>query len=326
MATVKISLKDYEIIDLMGFKNLSKKRRDKVLIKLEKNLANFGFMVFKNHGVSMEVLDKCYKNSMQFFELPTIKKGKYALSVQKKYSNVGYFRFQSETAVNNQYPDLKEFWHVGREVPFYHRLNKIYTKNPWPNEIHPFKTNMVNLYSQMEQTGINIMSMLALVLGSEEDYFEKLIENGSSILRSIHYPILPKKLRKSEVRAALHTGIQLIGLQPKTSHPGLQFLLPNGDWGELTQEFEKYLSVNVGDMLEAISNKFLKATLHRVINPKQTENESRYAIVYFFHASPLEIIKQIATQTTSRDSKTFKPILAGDWLLQRFDEISRKDK
>jgi isopenicillin N synthase-like dioxygenase len=312
-----VTLKEYPPIDLARFSNGSERDKDQILNELDQRLKEFGFMVFKNYGVSLKTLWDTYGAAKRFFANP--------MSVKQKYLGPtaglnGYFTFLSEKAVKSEHPDLKEFWHVLRQTDP-DDLRVTYPPNRWPSENPDFQTLCEELYRQMDRCAIHIMELFDRKFGRPQGYFQDLCKNGCSTLRLIHYPPIAEAPKEGQMRAGLHTGIQLIGLQPPATHPGLEFLLPSGEWIRLSEEFDDYMSVNIGDMLEAMSGFTLKATPHRVVNPRgQEANEDRYAIVYFYHAHPLVEIKSLVPS-----ERNFQPIPAHAWLQQRIDQISRSN-
>ena len=77
-------------------------------------LEDHGFFSITEHGLSNELVDKCYQLSKQFFNLEYETKNKYS-SVGSKGAR-GYTPKGIETAVGENVPDQKEFWHHGPVV------------------------------------------------------------------------------------------------------------------------------------------------------------------------------------------------------------------
>ncbi len=137
-----------------------------------------------------------------------------------------------------------------------------------PRNCQKFKTVALEVYKQLERTGVQMLRAIALYLNLPENYFDDKVKHGNSILRPIHYfPIEnPGAVPADAVRAAEHGDINLITLLMGASADGLQVLRRDGKWIPITALPEQ-LVVNVGDMLERHSNKKLKSTIHRVVNP-----------------------------------------------------------
>lgn len=301
------------ILDL-GSYHSSKEQHTALLDGMKESLDTLGFLVLENHGVDLELLSRCYEHSKRFFALPdeTKRELDYRIIDQKKYSNIGYFPFQEEKALSSKIPDLKEFFHVGPEVP--EDLKAYYGENRWPRGRTGFEADSRELFRQFMECGNRIFLALAEVLQINMDYAHTLVHGSNSILRYLHYPAIPEGVTPGAMRAAQHTGIQLLGLQPQTTHAGLQFHLPTGEWVALASDVQKgRLAINIGEMFAYLVGNRARPTLHRVVNAMDgSEHEDRYAIVFFFHAGHLQ---------TVRSPETGESVRAGDWLLQRLEEL-----
>ncbi len=278
---------------------------------IERSLRSLGFLVVSNHGVDLELLDHCYSLSEKFFALPLQEKSQldYRQRDQKDYSNVGYFQMKTETAKGSELPDAKEFLHIG---PCVDSTDELYAENVWPTPLPEFRTAFTSLYQQLQQCGDTLMKMIAKTYSLDTSFVADLVKDGNSLLRSIHYP--PVEADEKALRAAPHTGIQLLGLQPRTTHPGLQFCLPSGEWVALNHEFKDYLAINIGEMLAYLLSDAVKPTLHKVVNTQNNAHKShRYCIVHFYHANPTKFLHPIDSSQP--------PIQVGQWLKSRFVEL-----
>ena len=315
-----LTKKEYPPLDLLSFRSLDFDQKQRFASELKQRLDQFGFMVFKNHGVSEQALGAGYEACQQFFSLDRATKLKY--KAHQAGMN-GYFPYLFETAVTSKEPDLKEFWHVLREA-IDENGQPLYPENRWPEEATSFSGSALRLFEMVDECSTKIMEVLSIILKVPEDFFKPICKNGCSTLRMIHYPPIRNDIKAGQIRAGTHTGIQMIGIQPRTTHPGLEFFTHEGEWVRLGEEFDDCISVNVGDMMQAISNAHLLATPHRVVNPNANEkNESRYAIVYFYHANPQVYIEPLSHLPTRSGYESFPKMLAWDWLKQRIKEISR---
>lgn len=304
------------ILSLSDCSSPESERRAQALQVLRESLDRLGFLVVSNHGVDMKLLDSCYRLGTQFFNLPPEDKLalRYDKLDQKKYSNIGYFAFQTEVAVGSKIPDLKEFFHIGPSLGQDHPMREYYADNVWPASLPQFQSDFTQLFEQFNSCGVMLANAIGSAFGLEQAYVKGLVNCGSSILRILHYPPVAPGT-EGAMRAAPHTGIQLLGLQPRTTHPGLQFYTPTGEWVALPPGFESYLAINIGEMLSYILDAKAKPTLHRVVNAQGgSENHHRYAIVHFFHANPLKLLRRMGGSTTEE-------IRAGDWLKKRLKEL-----
>jgi isopenicillin N synthase-like dioxygenase len=278
-------------------------------------LKQYGFIILKDHPVEISLLKKAYESSRQFFEQSVEVKRAYA--DRNGAGQRGYTAFGKEHAKDAKVPDLKEFWHVGRELPEAHRLKKFFPDNVWPTELPEFKPIFQTLFKALDDTGRIMLEALTGPLEVEKDFFSKMTDNGSSILRMLHYPPIPANADPRSIRAAAHEDINLITLLVSASASGLQLLDRNGQWLDIQSDPENII-VDSGDMLARITNDVIPATTHRVVNPAGP-NLSRYSMPYFMHPNPDAMLSCLPS---CRDEAAKYPdILANDFLFERLRDI-----
>ena len=314
----------YDVIpslDLADFLSGNEERKNDFVQALGKAYNNIGFVAIKNHGLSDELTEKLYASIQEFFALSDEVKQNYEkpeLAGQRGYISKG-----KEHAKGRNTGDLKEFFHIGQDPDSSDPATANYPANIWPTEASDLKVFGLAAYKILEQTGKYMLQAIALYLGLEEDYFEDKVVNGNSILRPIHYyPIEnPDSVPEDAVRAAEHGDINLITLLMGASADGLQVLRRDGKWIPITALPEQII-VNVGDMLDRLTNHKLKSTIHRVVNPpRELMNTSRYSIPFFMHPRSEMNLTSLESCITEKNPKRYTDILAGDFLQQRLEEI-----
>lgn len=285
---------------------------------LGQSFERFGFAVISDHGVDDALIDKAWAETRAFFDLPVEAKKAYHLA--GKAGARGYTPFGIEIAKDAKQHDLKEFWHVGRELPAGHRYRSHMPDNVWPAEIPAFKPTFLALYDALDKAGLRILSAIARHLGLASDWFEKPTENGNSVLRLLHYPPVPADA--PGVRAGAHEDINLITLLLGAEEAGLQLLDKDGRWLPIAPP-EGAMVVNVGDMLQRLTNHVLPSTTHRVVNPPvERRGFSRYSMPYFLHlASDFEIRTLPQCVSAENPDRYPAPITADDYLTERLREI-----
>ena len=270
-------------------------------------LEDHGFFSITEHGLSNKLVDKCYQLSKQFFDLEYEIKNKYS-SVGSKGAR-GYTPKGIETAVGENVPDQKEFWHHGPVVD--DTFDQKIPKNIIIDEMPEFNKYYDELYLELHKIGSRVLSVIALSLEIDKNFFTPWIEKGNSLLRSIHYPPVDSNLNPHRARA--HEDINLITLLIGAEEGGLEVLNKDGSWIKVSPSSEAIVC-NIGDMMQLVTDKKLKSTTHRVIQDKLTESKPRYSIPFFLHPAPSINLKSIF-----RDSD--EGILANDFLDQRLKEI-----
>lgn len=314
-------------LDLADFTSGNPDQKKAFVQKLGEAYNNIGFVAIKNHGLGKELQDKLYAVIRKFFSLPDDVKAKYEkpeIGFQRGYTGKG-----KEHAKGRNTGDLKEFYHVGQEldtIPDSDETKKEYPDNIWPSEVPEFKDIANEAYRTLEAAGKNMLKAIALYLELDENYFEDKVAYGNSILRQIHYfPIEnPDAVPADAVRAAEHGDINLITLLMGASADGLQVLRKDGKWIPITA-LPDQLVVNVGDMLERLTNKKLKSTIHRVVNPpREMMHTSRYSIPFFMHPRSEMDLTCLNSCVDAAHPKQFEDATAGEFLEERLRELGLK--
>lgn len=308
-------------IDLNDFTDGNSVRKQNFVKTLGDAFQKIGFVAVKNHGLSDTLAAKLYQSVQQFFSLPEATKLAYeikGLGGQRGYTPKG-----KEHAKGRTVGDLKEFYHIGQELSDAERANLGYPRNIFPKEVPEFETTTIAAYKTLEESGIQILRAIAIYLGLDEFYFDDLVRGGNSILRPIHYFAIEnaQEVNQGAVRAAAHGDINLITLLMGASADGLQILRQDGEWIPVTA-LPQQIVVNVGDMLERLTNKKLKSTIHRVVNPPQDLwGKARYSIPFFMHPVSDMDLTCLPSCIDDRYPKQFEDITAGEFLTQRLQEI-----
>jgi isopenicillin N synthase-like dioxygenase len=305
-------------IDLNDFLSGDLKRKQKFVDDLGAAYREIGFVAVKGHLLGYETSEKLYAACKSFFDLPEATKKQY--EIEGLAGQRGYTSFGKEHAKGNNAGDLKEFWHFGQTVVGDDSIGKEYPANIMVSEVPDFGTYGLLTYKQLEETGKLMLRAIALHLGLDEFYFDAKIHHGNSILRPIHYPPITSE-PESAVRAAEHEDINLITLLMGASAEGLQVLNKQGNWVDITA-LPNQLVVNVGDMLQRLTNNVLKSTTHRVINPPREKwGSSRYSIPFFLHPRSEMRLDCLPSCITPENPAQYEPISGGEYLLERLKEI-----
>ena len=286
--------------------------------ELGNSFERYGFAIIADHGIPADLIARAEEKAKAFFALPE--------EVKKAYHTPGgggargYTPFGIETAKGATAYDLKEFWHVGRELPAGHPYAEVMAPNLWPEEVASFRDTFLELFAAFDKAGLRILEAIARHLGLAPDYFVDTVRDGNSVLRLLHYPPTPGD--GPNVRAGAHEDINTITLLLGAEEAGLQLLDRDGNWLPVTPK-QGELAVNIGDMLQRLSNNRLRSTTHRVVNPPpERRGHSRYSMPFFLHFRPDFLIETLP-QCVGEDRPNLypEPITAHDYLMERLREI-----
>ena len=289
--------------------------------ELGRSFEEYGFAVIRDHGIPQELIDRAEALSKEFFALPD--EVKRAYHIPGGGGARGYTPFGTERAKDAEVHDLKEFWHVGRELPEGHALAKYMADNVWPEEVGGFRDTFTELYAAFEEAGGRVLQGIALHLGLDREFFAATVEDGNSVMRLLRYPPLEGEEAEGAIRAAAHGDINTITLLMGAEEAGLELLTAQGKWKAVAPP-EGALVVNIGDMLERLTNGRLRSTTHRVVNPRgEAAYRARYSMPFFLHFRPDYVIETLP-QCIDPEHPGDHPeaISSHDYLMQRLREIN----
>jgi isopenicillin N synthase-like dioxygenase len=285
------------------------------------SFARYGFAVISDHGLGQARIDAALADAKAFFALPDDVKRHY--KIEGISGQRGYTPFGVETAKGAAHFDLKEFWHVGRELPPGHPYRARMPDNVWPTEVAGFRKDETWLYDALEGLGDKVLRAIARYLGLADDFFGPTTALGNSVLRLLHYP--PAPFDGPNVRAGAHEDINTITLLLGAEEAGLQVQDRDRAWLPINPPPGSVVC-NIGDMLQRLTNHVLPSTTHRVVNPPpERRGVARYSTPFFLHFAPDYLIETLPECVSAeRPDRYPTPITANDYLEERLEEIKLK--
>ena len=309
------------VVDLSEFVNGDAESKKAFVQQLGNAYEEVGFVAVKNHGIPDQLIKDLYEFVQQFFSLPSEQKLKY--EIEGLAGQRGYTSFGREHAKGSEAPDLKEFFQYGQTVEDGDPIKQEYPDNVKVKEVKNFDETLLAAYKNFEKSGRSLLQAIALYLDLDEFYFDEHIHNGNSILRCIHYPPITSE-PKSAIRAEQHEDINLITLLVGSSADGLQILTKQNEWIGVTSLPEQIV-VNVGDMLQRLTNNKLRSTTHRVVNPsRDLWHTSRFSMPFFLHPKAKMSLACLENCIDDAHPKAYPDATAGEYLDERLREIGLK--
>ena len=275
--------------------------------------ARTGFAVVRDHGIPQPLIDRALAATRALFALPQAAKTRHI--VPGGGGQRGMTAFGVEAAKGADRSDLKEFWHVGRDLPAGHRFADIMPPNVWPDDVPDFQPAVAALFAALDTAGNRMLRAIAVHLGLAADFFEGPVRDGNSILRLLHYPPV-QNAEAGAIRAGAHEDINVITLLLGAEEAGLQLLGKDGQWRDIAAPAGS-LVCNIGDMLQRLTGGRLPSTTHRVVNPSPERAAfPRYSTPFFLHFRPDYLI-----ETMPGGPRDWPPITADAYLHERLREI-----
>ncbi|KAG5056958.1 hypothetical protein JHK82_011958 [Glycine max] len=305
--------------------DLSSPHRLSTANSIRQACVEYGFFYLVNHGVDTDFVSKVFDQSCKFFSLPVQRKMDLA---RKEYR--GYTPLYAETLdpTSLSKGDPKETYYIGPIED-----TSIAHLNQWPSEGHFRITAKLETYNEiliLETTNLHILlifpraagksllSLIALSLNLEEDYFEKIgaLNKPASFLRLLHYP---GELGSDEqiCGASPHSDYGMITLLMTDGVPGLQICKDKVNQPQVWEDVphvEGALIVNIGDMMERWTNCLYRSTLHRVM----PTGKERYSVAFFFDPASDCVVECFESCCSESSPPRFSPIRSGDYLNERF--------
>jgi isopenicillin N synthase-like dioxygenase len=310
-------------LDIKAFTEGTKEERSQFVRNLGDAYETIGFVAIQGHNIPDDLIDNLYAQSQAFFSLSPTEKRAYARP--ETNNQRGFVSMGIEHAKDSESADLKEFWQVGQPNPPAEADLNHFPPNSEIAETPAFKKTSEEAFKALENLGQLMLRAIALHLKLDEYFFENWVAGGNSILRAIHYPPITRE-PDSAVRAGQHEDINLITLLVGASAAGLEVLRHDNTWIPITA-LPEHIVVNVGDMLQRLTNHQLKSTTHRVINPPRSEwGKPRFSMPFFCHPRPEMPLDAIEHLIPAGESAKEDPINAGDYLVQRLQEIGLASK
>ncbi len=297
---------------------------DRFAAEFGASFERFGFAIVTDHGIDPRLIERGWQTTAALFAQPVEEKLRYRAA---KGGQRGYVPFGIEVAKGATATDLKEFWHIGRDLPAGHALAGSMPANVWPAQPPEFREVFTRLFAELDRVGTTLLSAIARWLKVAPNWFDAAVRDGNSILRLLHYPPInldsgPGAAPAGGIRAAAHEDINLITLLLGAEEAGLELLDREGRWLAVDPPAGA-LVVNVGDMLQRLTNHVLPSTTHRVVNPPpERAAKSRYSMPFFLHlASDYTITTLPGCVGAGRPDRYPAPITADAYLHERLREI-----
>jgi isopenicillin N synthase-like dioxygenase len=320
--------------DLSDYTSCDTSLRATAICTLGEALVDTGFVLVEGHQIDPQLVRDVYELWQRFFALDE--------AAKRRYTGIeggarGFTPFGVEHAKDHPTPDLKEFWHVGQELPPEDPGSRQYPPNVWPSELPELREATLTLYRELERVAALMLMALAEHFALPLQTFSDMMRAGNSILRVLHYPPVPPVPpapataqgadpaagAAPALRAAPHEDINLITLLVEATDSGLELLRRDGTWmpvGALPGQ----LVVDAGDMLSRVTNEVVPATTHRVVNPPAGANRDRFSMPFFVHPYPSADLSVIDRFVSAGRPRRYPPITAGEFLDERLREIGLK--
>ena len=306
------------VVDLSRYRDPA--TRAEFITELGDALKDLGFVAVENHGIDQSVFDATYDAYRRFFAMDT--EAKQASERAEDGRRRGYTSFGVEHAKDSKKPDLKEFFHVGRELQSANPMRKRLPENVWPSEPADLEETSLRLYEKLDEVAHDILEAFSVYLEQPKSFLPDMVEGGNTILRVIHYPVCDGFDEPGVMRAAAHEDINLMTLLPPAAESGLEVMTRDGKWMPI-HAIPGQIIVDTGDMMSRMTNDVIPATTHRVVNPSG-DPKPRYSMPFFVHPHLDVDLTVLPSCVPEGEEPKYPPINNEEFLMQRLREIGLK--
>ncbi|MFL9924616.1 2-oxoglutarate and iron-dependent oxygenase domain-containing protein [Herbaspirillum lusitanum] len=306
------------VIDFADAFSPDKAKREAVAWEIHKISRDVGFFYLVNHGVRQQLVDGQFDWTRRFFSLPPASKA--ALDMSHSPSGYGYERMGAQALDVDSPADLKEGFQFGFDIaadhPYVQQGSLRYGHNLWPQDLPGFREHAQRYYDALRQLSHRLLSVIALSLHLEEDFFEPALRTPIATQRLLHYPPQPAKTAHNQIGAGAHTDWGLITILAQDDIGGLEVCNADGDWVRAAPIHGSFV-VNIGDLLQRWSNDLYHSNPHRVLNDKPLP---RYSLPFFQDGDQAQIIECLPTCCSAERPARYAPCSIGDYLAAKVRE------
>lgn len=274
-------------------------------------LSNAGFMYVKNHGIPADFVSSVFDVTRRFFDLPM--EQKMALHVSKSDVALrGYIEPFGENTDPGKTKDLKECFDMGPERATVE--GPFFGPNPWPATLPEFRQLTYGYHEKMVLLSRQLLQGIAISLDLPETYFESRMTNPISIQRLLHYPPQTGLIDETVIGIGAHTDYGNLTILAQDDVGGLQVMNRDGQWVEGSPIPGTFV-INIGDLVQRLTNDMYLANLHRVIN---TSGRERYSIPFFIDADYDAVFEPLPSCVSDSNPRKYEPVSCGDHKFSRF--------
>lgn len=258
------------LVNISQLNSTDAQQRLAVAQALDRACREVGFLYIQGDQLQPELFDALVRTAQHYFAQPLDLKMQHYIGHSENHS--GYVPI-GEEQFNTSQIDLKEAYDINYDYLELTGRRPLLGPTLWPEDVH-FKQHVNAYYQHLQAIGRQLFAAFAQALGHAEDFFIAHLQHPPSQLRLIHYPYHAHAHDQEGIGA--HTDYECFTLLFATTD-GLQVLNKQGQWIDIPVVANS-LIMNIGDMMEILSNGRYMATKHRV---KKVSAE-RYSFPLFF--------------------------------------------
>ena len=274
-----MSISSLPIVDLSLAENPD--TAEQFRLTLREATHDVGFFYLVGHGVNPTLSAAVIEVARDFFALPD--EEKRAIENVHSPHFRGYTRLGGELTGGRR--DWREVIDIGPDrdpiipVDAAAPWEILEGPNLWPASLPELKSILTEWNTNLTDVAMRLLRQWALALGQQPDVFDAAFaENPSTLIKVVRYPADELKSEGQGVGGHKDSGVlTLLFVEP--GRGGLQ-VEHDGQWVD-AHPVDGALIVNIGELLEYATSGYIKATVHRVVSPR--DGNERLSIPFFFN-------------------------------------------
>jgi isopenicillin N synthase-like dioxygenase len=269
-----------------------------------------GFFYVENHGVPKDLVERMYDVSERFFNLPF--EVKQRLNVANSGPTLrGYIPTFGENVDPENTRDFKECFDFGAHQA---DVSPFFGPNPMPSELPEFEKVCEAYHGAMMTLARKLVSAVAISLDLPADHFEAMQRKPITIQRLLHYPPQEGEVAQEEIGIGAHTDYGFLTILSQDSVGGLQVRNRAGEWVSAPPVDGTFI-INIGDLVQTLTNDRYSSTVHRVIN---TSGRERYSIPFFIDLDFDAVVEPLPTCVSAQNPAKYSRYRCGEHKYKRF--------
>ena len=320
------------IIDISPFLSGSEEGRAQVARAIAAACEDIGFFAISGHGIPQDVIEDLREAAHSWFEQPEPVKRRAKHPVPDTPRGFRVFEGEALGRTSGEVdapPDLKEFYHYGREVlppddPYFTgpEGKLTFIPNLWPEDANRFREAALAYYDALDGLASNLVHIVALALGLPKTWFDDKVDRHATAVRLNYYPLLADGPPPGQIRAGAHTDFGMFTILMGEDEPGgLQVRTRKGEWIDIETRPDFFV-INIGDLLMRWTNDTWLSNLHRVVNPPagSSPTRGRLSVGFFFQPNYDALIECIPTCCGPGNPPRYPPVYSGRYRDLKYEQ------
>lgn len=266
------------------------------LEKLDQACKEWGFFQLINHGVNPSLVENVKIGVQEFLSLPVEEKKKLRQTPEDMQGFGQLF-----VVSKNQKLEWADLFYT-TTLPSYARNTRLF-----PNIPQPFRDNLETYCLELQNVCITIIKHMAKALKVEPNEILELFEDGGQEMRMNYYPPCPQPENVIGLNPHSDAGALTILLQANDIE-GLQ-IRKDGQWISVKPLTNAFV-INVGDILEILTNGIYRSIEHRATVNSEKE---RISVAAFHRPQINKVIGPTPTLVTPERPALFKKLTVEDY-------------